>query len=352
VTLRHHDLPYLRNSWHPASGLMPPGDEARLRQIPAPLDAETFDAVYRIGFPLDLRPSPRTSRIVAFITCEAGGLGPSEIAGHIPLAQAHRDGNAIIVTSSQWSLRGLLNSGADPERVKRVLLGVDGSLFQPLPPEPRAQLRQRLGMSGFTFFFAGSAMTPNKGTDLLLKAAAIVAQSHPQLRLLVKGVDALYLARDIFGSAVRLLTQAELNRLQTRLRYEGGTLTFAQLAQIYQAADAYVSPYRAEGFNLPVLEAIASGLPVICTRGGSTDDFTTDEFALRIDSVQIPILTQEPPERYALQPNLDHLVSLMKQVIDDPTIAARARQAGPAFVAANFTWRHAVDRLLEVCCPS
>jgi glycosyltransferase involved in cell wall biosynthesis len=330
---------------------MPPGDEARLREIPAPLDAETFDVVYRIGFPLDLRPSPRASRTVAFIACEAGGLGPSEVAGNIPLAQAHRDGNAIIVTPSQWSRRGLLNSGADPQRVKVIPHGVDGSLFQPLPPERKAQLRQRLGISDFTFFFTGSAMTPNKGTDLLLKAAAIVAQTHPQLRLLVKGVDALYRARDFFGSAVRLLTQAELNRLQTRLRYEGVTMTFAQLAQIYQAADAYVSPYRAEGYNMPVLEAIASGLPVICTRGGSTDDFTADEFALRIDSTQVPLPGPDAVGRYVLQPNLDHLVSLMKQVMDDPTIGARARQAGPAFAATNFTWRRVVDQLLEVCCP-
>ena len=43
------------------------------------------------------------------------------------------------------------------------------------------------------------------------------------------------------------------------------SLDQAQLRALYGMADAYVSPYRAEGFNLPVLEAMACGLPVVAT---------------------------------------------------------------------------------------
>ena len=46
-----------------------------------------------------------------------------------------------------------------------------------------------------------------------------------------------------------------------------------------QAADVYVSPYHAEGFNLPVLEAVACGIPVVVSAGGSTEDFTHPAFA-------------------------------------------------------------------------
>jgi hypothetical protein len=38
----------------------------------------------------------------------------------------------------------------------------------------------------------------------------------------------------------------------------------------------------------------------------------------------------------------------MQGAIEQPGIAAKARVAGPAFVAENFTWRRVVDRLLEV----
>ncbi|MEG4807439.1 glycosyltransferase family 4 protein [Microcoleus sp. F8-D3] len=60
-------------------------------------------------------------------------------------------------------------------------------------------------------------------------------------------------------------------------------LSFAQIAELYQAADVYVSPYLTEGFNLQVLEAVACGLPIICTAGGPADDFTSN-FALQIES--------------------------------------------------------------------
>ena len=68
------------------------------------------------------------------------------------------------------------------------------------------------------------------------------------------------------------------------IEYIGDSLSFGQMAQLYQAADAYVSPYRGEGFNMPVLEAAATGLVVVATLGGATDDFTNASFALGVDS--------------------------------------------------------------------
>ena len=53
-------------------------------------------------------------------------------------------------------------------------------------------------------------------------------------------------------------------------------------------ADVYVSPYKAEGFNLPVLESMALGVPVIVTSGGPTDDFTNSKFAKYVDSERVP----------------------------------------------------------------
>jgi glycosyltransferase involved in cell wall biosynthesis len=92
------------------------------------------------------------------------------------------------------------------------------------------------------------------------------------------------------------------------------------IASMMQAADAYVSPYTAEGFNLPVLEAAACGLPVICTRGGSTDDFVSDDFALRIKST----LVQPRPGVMALEPDRWDLLSLIAKVATDEKLRAKA----------------------------
>lgn len=150
--------------------------------------------------------------------------------------------------------------------------------------------------------------------------------------------------------ALESLTAVEMSRVEARLMYLGQPLSCAGMAGLYQTADAYVSPYLAEGFNLPVLEAAACGLPVLCTSVGPTDDFTDPSFALPIDSQ--PASTMMNGEtRYFRQPDLDHLIAQMETLLYQPSIAAEARVAGPRFVAERFTTKHAVDRLLEIIAP-
>jgi glycosyltransferase involved in cell wall biosynthesis len=119
------------------------------------------------------------------------------------------------------------------------------------------------------------------------------------------------------------------------------------MASLYHSADCYVSPYLAEGFNLPALEAAACGLPIICTAGGPTDDFTTDAFAWRIRSRQTP-LVEAGTQMTALLPEAQHLEQLMHEVVVDDAFRKQALMAGPAHVAAHFTWKHVVDKLLTV----
>ncbi len=68
-------------------------------------------------------------------------------------------------------------------------------------------------------------------------------------------------------------------------------LTSDELAALYRACDVLVHPYRGEGFAMPVLEAMACGLPAIVTGGGPTDEFCPAEAGWRIDArrVQLPV---------------------------------------------------------------
>ena len=54
------------------------------------------------------------------------------------------------------------------------------------------------------------------------------------------------------------------------------------MAALYRSCDVLVHPYRGEGFAMPVLEAMASGLPVVVTAGGPTDEFCPDAAGWRI----------------------------------------------------------------------
>lgn len=344
----HRDVPH-PDIWKPQTGMFDPDMETAINALRPPEPEERFDALLRMGFPCDYRPS-EARRTLVFGTAEWRKLSRLNIVGQGDVRQAVSESDALFVTPSRWSRDGFIESGVPDSRVFHVPHGVHPSLHHPLPDDERARLRQRLGWSSFVFLTVGS-MTHNKGLDLTLQAFATLLERQPDAVLFVKGLDSLYGSRDKLLTNIRGLTDAQKERIRPRLRYEGRSLSFRTMALLYQAADAYVSPYRGEGFNMPVLEAASCGAPVICTAGGATDDFTTPDFALRIDSRIVPFTPypQAPDVTgWALEPNSDHLLSLMTQVIETPDFYRQARQAGPAFVTNGFTWRHSIDRLLEI----
>ena len=118
------------------------------------------------------------------------------------------------------------------------------------------------------------------------------------------------------------------------------------MALLYQAADIYVSPYRAEGFNIPVLEAMACGIAVICTAGGPTDDFVNEASCRKIQSKKLPF-TVGDEELSLLQPDVEHLIDLMISAIEDDSWRRRAADAGPLHVRTYYTWKIAVDMLVK-----
>jgi glycosyltransferase involved in cell wall biosynthesis len=233
------------------------------------------------------------------------------------------------------------------ERVHVVPHGVDPRCFRPAEPPERERIRAELGLTGHFVFLNLGALTSNKGLVPLLKAFAQVAARQERALLFLKGLDELYGSRRFLDDVADKLTAEERRVLVGRVRYEGGTWSLARVARLYQAADGYVSPYLAEGFNLPVLEAAACGLPVVCTAGGPTDDFVTGDFALRVASRE---RFQGPPElpEALLVVHLDDLVASMLRVLEDEAWCRSAAEAATAHVHEHYSWDRVTARLLEV----
>lgn len=352
IELFHREMPYLCD-WQPTTGLLNPLEEAALRNIPEPQNGQVADAVLRMQMPFDLTPST-AQRTCVFGLTEHGIVQKEmlQLMGVPSLHQVHGNSDSIIVTSSQWSKTGFINSGADGDRVVVVPLGVDTKVCKPLERAEKFQLREALVWQDHFIFLNVSAMGNRKGICPLLKAFAAIAQKYPQARLVLKGTESLYSSKSSIVQAIKnTLTDREAAIVVPKLAYIGEDYSFAEVAQLYQAADAYVSPYLAEGFNLPVLEAIACGLPVICTAGGPTDDFTRSEFAWRIDS-QKTTMQINGEDRWIFNPNLDHLIHLMEQMIEQDNFRDRARNTGYKFVDEQYTWKRIVDRLLDILDPT
>ncbi len=116
--------------------------------------------------------------------------------------------------------------------------------------------RQAINLQRPSLLFIGQ-LTPRKGYDVLLQALPMVAQRYPNV--LVQYV-----------SGLNLQDQAQLVETARQLGIESnihlrGRVDDAELVNLYRAADVYVTPTRYEGFGLTLLEAMASGCPLVST---------------------------------------------------------------------------------------
>lgn len=338
VTLFHRDLPFPTDRWNVTENGagFSAEDTARIAAIPPP--DGPVDATLRITFPHHAYRGE--GRTFCFATCEFDRLDPHNLYRG-PLGEP--DAATVFVTPSEYSRRGLLNSGLDKVRV--VPHGVDPARFYPVTAQERAQARAQLGLAeeDFVVLNISGAMSMNKGVDTLVLAFGKLHHRRPQARLLLKDQSGLYNWRaDAMVSWIREQVGAKLDPALGAIRTFSDNFRLAQLRLLYGAADVYASPYRGEGFNLPVLEAAACGLPVIVTAGGASDDYAQDSFALKV-----PAQMRQKQGMTYLEPDQNSVAQAMLLLMDKQAHAIDRAKA-VAWVGENFSWKNAVDRLLAV----
>jgi glycosyltransferase involved in cell wall biosynthesis len=149
----------------------------------------------------------------------------------------------VVIATSERVRQELLNIGIPQKQIQVILNGVDLHEFHPgCGDRSSLSLPEKVPLA----LFAGDIRTPRKNLDTVLQALVQV----PELHLAVVGATK--------GSPYpQLATQLGLNNRVCFLGYRH------DLATIMQAADFLVFPSRYESFGLVVLEAMASGLPVI-----------------------------------------------------------------------------------------
>ncbi|QWD35564.1 glycosyltransferase family 4 protein [Polynucleobacter paneuropaeus] len=335
----HHDLPFFNPNWNQDQNFCGFDEAAisRLNEIKTYTDQDQIDATYRISFPYRLYPS-KSDHLFVFGTSEYQSVTDDMIFDD-GLKIKNADRPLTIITPSNWSKVGFLNAGFRDEQVKVIPHGVDQSIFKPLENYVRDQYRNALGANKDTFIILSvGAMTANKGIDLLLGAYLQLKPKYPQIKLVLKDQSNLYgiSANDVIN---QYCTSNGINLSSNEMRdaVQGffvisQNLNLNQLNGLYNAADCYVSPYRAEGFNLTPLEAAAAGTPIIVTKGGSTDDYVDESFATQIESKKIV----ENQMSY-LEPTLGSLVDKLEKKIEYRNSNTNQKMVFQ-FIQKNFTW--------------
>jgi glycosyltransferase involved in cell wall biosynthesis len=344
LRLQHLDLPFYNEKWNLTdndSGFEE-GDKQKIASIQAADFAQKQDITYRISFPYRLYPA-QSEKLFVFGTSEF-----QNIDGYIyedGLQEGINNRSLTVVTPSNWSKIGFLKAGFDESRVVVVPHGVNQKIYKPISDLRRKQFRDALKVSDEDFLiFSLGAMTPNKGIDILIAAFATLKAKYPSLKLVLKDSSNLYgtRIRDVLAGLYQQNPKLASENISKSIISMSDNLTQNQLNGLYGAADCYVSPYRAEGFNLTPLEAAASGTPIVITKGGSTDDYFHESFALHIES------TLKKAGKIAhLQPSFDSLIEQLILLIEGKATNMNTNKA-QEFIAKNFTWHAAVKKLVDI----
>ena len=175
----------------------------------------------------------------------------------------------------QWLAREL---GRDAHHVGN---GVDMERFSPTPDATDAALRARLGLShGTPVFLAVGGVEERKNTIRLLEAFQAVHARRPACRLVIAGGASLL---DHGAYQERFSAALAHSGLPDDAVIRTGPWPQELMPALYRAATTLVFPSTKEGFGLVVLEAMASGVPVVTSRIAPFIEYLGDDDVMWCD---------------------------------------------------------------------
>lgn len=226
------------------------------------------------------------------------------------------DGFCDLTTQvSQAGLERYVLVGAVPcYKIRYIPNGVDTERFHP-DPEVREKLRKDLGLEGAFIWLAVGRFTPQKDYSSLLQAFARVVVKRPEARLLIAGDGPLRPAMEKLVKEFGVSSQTKFLGVRR------------DIPELMNAADAYVMSSTYEGMPMVLLEAHATGLPIVATDvGGNREIIVNGKTGLLIP----------PRNPEALGQAMLHLMNLSEE---------RRREMGRAgreHILANFSLERVV----------
>lgn len=194
---------------------------------------------------------------------------------------------------------------------------------------------------GFRFLHVSSCF-PRKGLDALLEAWGQAFTCRDHVCLIIKTFSNPH--NDV---EARLAAHRQANPDYPDVFLLWEDLPAGQLKSLYEQCHALVAPSRAEGFGLPMAEAMLSGLPVITTGWSGQLDFCTPETAWLTRFEFEPAETHfELPDSVWASPDPDHLASQM-QAVQNASASHRHEVASAAAnrLRESFSWTQVALRL-------
>ena len=260
---------------------------------------------------LDLRPDQLPSRRWL--------LGPKRLMYRLLYAVAGRSVDGFIAVSEDVAKAVLKNFRVPRRRVFTIPNGVDTERYG--QPVDRASVRQRVGIPGDArVLIVVAKLMEQKGHAFLLRALPPLLERYADLHVLLLGDGPL---RGALSESIAGLPEAARVHLAGNRR---------DVSDLLAASDLFVLPSLWEGLPMALLEAMASGLPVVATRvSGSAQVVVDGESGLLVPAADV-----------------ERLSEAIGTLLDDPDLARRMGRAARKRVDRSYSARAQAARHAEL----
>lgn len=225
---------------------------------------------------------------------------------------------ALLYSVSEYSRGSIAQQyGVSPDRIAVTANGVDAVRFR--PGRDGEALVNALGLQSGQYVCTVGRIEPRKNHMGLLEAYALMPQPRPPL-VIIGQRDPDYDVQAIFDAVRRLGLEDDVRFLEQ--------VTDTQLPALMRHARLFVYPSLAEGFGMPVLEAMASGVAVVTSNTTSLPEVA--------GQAGLTVNPQDPHE----------LAAAMLCLLADPARRGALAQRGLA-QAARYHWRASAQVLVD-----
>jgi glycosyltransferase involved in cell wall biosynthesis len=220
---------------------------------------------------------------------------------------------AAFVVANSEGLKNLALQTNKHQMIEVIHNGIDNSHFIPRP--------QARPEDTFIITLGASRVTARKGIQYLIEAVSLLIPKYPKLRMKILGDG---------DDKARLEKMVQELRLENYIQFLG-RIPREETAKYYQEASAFVLPSLNEGMSNALLEALASGLPVIATDTGGSKELVIDGengFIVKMKSAE-------------------DIAEKLERLINDETLRIRFGQASRK-CAEEMSWKNVAEKYVEL----